>query len=238
MNVLPPYQRIYLALRERVVNGVYNWSQAMPGEVMLADEFGVARTTVRKALNLLEDEGLVVRRQGKGTFVKAFSVDPAATRLNLMLATEQEDSQGDLSPDVSAHLEYLKPDNTISKQFDSASRMARITRVRRDKGKPYCFVETWLPVSTAEKVDWSALGNKPVITAVADAGHDFQRAEQTIATVFAGEDAAAALGIEIGAALLSVSALFIDDDGLAVMRKDGYFLPESFEYRNTVYKKR
>jgi DNA-binding GntR family transcriptional regulator len=45
-----------------------------------------------------------------------------------------------------------------------------------------------------------------------------------------------ALNVPVGSPVLRVSGLFIDTDGNAVMRKDGYFHPESFEYRTTLYK--
>jgi GntR family transcriptional regulator len=68
MSKVPLYVRIERELRARL-------SQARPGDVVppesvLADEFGVARMTVRAALNALETDGLVERIQGRGTFVR------------------------------------------------------------------------------------------------------------------------------------------------------------------------
>ncbi|MEQ9489813.1 MAG: FadR/GntR family transcriptional regulator [Alphaproteobacteria bacterium] len=58
-------------LREAIAAGRYQPSERLPPERELAGHFNAARNTVRQALNLLESEGLVVRRAGSGTYVQA-----------------------------------------------------------------------------------------------------------------------------------------------------------------------
>ena len=56
-------------LVERVSSGYWKPGQSLPNEFELADELGVSQGTVRKALDMLAGEHLLVRRQGRGTFV-------------------------------------------------------------------------------------------------------------------------------------------------------------------------
>jgi DNA-binding FadR family transcriptional regulator len=65
---LPKYHQIYLVLKEGLLEGKF--AQGMPGEISLVQQFGVARVTVRKALELLSSEGLITRQRGRGTVVK------------------------------------------------------------------------------------------------------------------------------------------------------------------------
>ncbi|RKX90605.1 MAG: hypothetical protein DRP70_00105 [Spirochaetes bacterium] len=65
------YQRLYNILREKIWNKVYVPGTKLPTERALCDEYGVSRITVRHALMLLEEQGLIERMQGRGTFVKA-----------------------------------------------------------------------------------------------------------------------------------------------------------------------
>ncbi len=65
------YQRLYNILREKIWNKVYVPGTKLPTERELCDEYGVSRITVRHALMLLEEQGLIERMQGRGTFVKA-----------------------------------------------------------------------------------------------------------------------------------------------------------------------
>jgi DNA-binding GntR family transcriptional regulator len=92
-----------------------------------------------------------------------------------------------------------------------------------------------MPLEIADRIDWKRLGSRPVITAAIEAGYPFIKTEQVISATVADEEAATALGTPIGSPLLRLSGLFIDKEGNAVMRKDGYFRPESFEYRMTLY---
>ena len=68
---LPLYQQLQRALRQAIESRVFGPDDALPPERDLADEFHVSRITVRKAIDGLVSEGLLVRRQGSGTFVSA-----------------------------------------------------------------------------------------------------------------------------------------------------------------------
>ena len=65
----PLYQQLQRALREAIENGVIAPEDALPPERDLAEMLGVSRITVRKAIDELAEEGLLVRKQGSGTFV-------------------------------------------------------------------------------------------------------------------------------------------------------------------------
>jgi GntR family transcriptional regulator len=65
----PLYQQLQRALREAIERGALGPEDALPSERQLASELGISRITVRKAIDSLADEGLLVRRQGSGNFV-------------------------------------------------------------------------------------------------------------------------------------------------------------------------
>jgi len=67
----PLYLHIAGELQDRIVRGVYPVSSLLPAEAELTQEFGTSRNTVREALRLLVERGLVRRRQGSGTTVTA-----------------------------------------------------------------------------------------------------------------------------------------------------------------------
>ena len=67
---LPLYQQLQRALREAMDRNILGVDDALPPERDLASEFGVSRITVRKAIDGLVSEGLLVRRHGSGTFVR------------------------------------------------------------------------------------------------------------------------------------------------------------------------
>src|SRR5436853_7498388 len=67
----PQSHRVYTGLRDAILRGDYAPGTRLPGYVELATEFGVAAVTVRQVLARLEQEGLLTRQQGRGTFVRA-----------------------------------------------------------------------------------------------------------------------------------------------------------------------
>ena len=68
-HALPLYQQLQRRLRDAIENRIVGPDDALPPERDLAEELAVSRITVRKAIDGLVDEGLLVRRQGSGTFV-------------------------------------------------------------------------------------------------------------------------------------------------------------------------
>lgn len=64
------YERIANDMKEKIESGVYKPNDQLPFEAEMCDHYGVSRITVKKAMDLLVNEGLVVKRRGAGTFVK------------------------------------------------------------------------------------------------------------------------------------------------------------------------
>jgi len=69
-HATPLYEQLQICLRNDVLNGVYIAGDRMPTESELGEAYGVSRITVRRAMQELEQEGLLERKQGKGTFVR------------------------------------------------------------------------------------------------------------------------------------------------------------------------
>ncbi|SRR5579883_1775692 len=67
----PKAQRVHDALRQRILAGIYQAGARLPSYPLLAQEFGVATLTMRQVLATLEEEGLLIRQRGLGTFVCA-----------------------------------------------------------------------------------------------------------------------------------------------------------------------
>jgi GntR family transcriptional regulator len=237
MSVLPLYHRVFLSLRDQIVNGICDWQKPLPSESQLSVEYGVSRATIRKALDLLEEEGLVTRRQGARTYPKMVGYKNVKQRRNLDLLAREKNHLELLPGEIEQHYEVIKTDKELARQFNKLDALGRVVRIRLSQGKPYCFVVTYMPLEIANRIDWAQLGSKPVITAAVEIGYDFRKVEQSITATVADEESAIAMKAPIGSPLLRMSGLFIDANDNAMMRKDGYFHPDSFEYRMTLYNK-
>ena len=78
----PLYLQLRDALAERIAGGQWKPGSAIPNESDLAREFGVSTGTMRKALDLMETERLLTRRQGRGTFVNDHASDELSARFS------------------------------------------------------------------------------------------------------------------------------------------------------------
>lgn len=79
-------QRIYRDLKSRIMEGAYATGSRLPTERALAEHFDAARNSVRKTLNMLEDEGLIIRHVGRGTFVRNVPAQEEFTLAELLEA--------------------------------------------------------------------------------------------------------------------------------------------------------
>src|SRR3954469_20078248 len=83
---VPLYQQVRSVLLDRIGSGEYAPGDRLPSEGVLADDLGVHRLTVRRALDELSREGLLRARQGAGTFV---SPRPAPIAITIPLTPEE-----------------------------------------------------------------------------------------------------------------------------------------------------
>ena len=83
---IPYYFQLSNQIRSQIENGDLKDGEKLPKEVDLARIYNISRVPVRQALGLLEKDGLIVRKRGKGTFVKIQEEDSTAVRLSGILA--------------------------------------------------------------------------------------------------------------------------------------------------------
>jgi GntR family transcriptional regulator len=81
---LPAYSQLSNSLRTSIAQGEFPPGSQLPSESALAREFGVSAMTARQAVSVLEEEGLVRRVQGKGTFVRKIGVSTSSFELNAL----------------------------------------------------------------------------------------------------------------------------------------------------------
>ena len=78
------YEELAKCLEEKIDRGEWEVGDKLPGEIELARMYGVGRSTVRETLNLLQEKGMIVKKNGSGSYVKARSMalDNPLLRLN------------------------------------------------------------------------------------------------------------------------------------------------------------
>ena len=89
---MPKYQRIAEWLQQKIADGTYGPGDKLPSEQELREQFDVSRQTVRSALAVLEEEGLIYGRQGSGNFVRDPTEEEAGKSRRFAVVTTYVDN--------------------------------------------------------------------------------------------------------------------------------------------------
>ncbi|MDM0035854.1 GntR family transcriptional regulator [Variovorax sp. J22P271] len=140
---IPRYLQVADVLRQRIARGLWSQGHRLPSLEELGAEFGVARVTMRQAIDLLARDGLVSPQQGRGTFVTG---RPANERwLNVVttldeLARMYRDTEPQIvNIDESTTAPALRPD-----EGTPVERYVFMRRVHSRDGQPYCVINIHL----------------------------------------------------------------------------------------------
>ncbi|NBC15989.1 MAG: UTRA domain-containing protein, partial [Bacteroidetes bacterium] len=146
----PRHQQISDWLRQQIEEGIYQPDEQLPSESQLGEQFDVSRITVRRALQTLESEGLIYRRQGLGSFVKEHRVRQGLVRLSDFVEDMQQAGLEASSQVLHFEAEPVAPDIATILDLDVDKKVMRLDRLRLGDDEPMAFDQTWLPLFYAQ----------------------------------------------------------------------------------------
>ena len=133
-------------LVERVLLGTWQPGTLIPNEVDLSRELGVSIGTIRKALEQLESECVVHRRQGRGTFVVDPERDDIGVRFEILRTTDGRPINGKVSQSAAMAGEANK-DESKALCLDPQEQVLRLRRIRYQNNEPFLVEYCTLPKS-------------------------------------------------------------------------------------------
>jgi GntR family transcriptional regulator len=228
----PLYLQVRDALATRIAAGEWKPNSAIPNEGDLAREFGVSSGTMRKALDLMEGERLLTRRQGRGTFVNDQSSEELAERFSNIHAASGERIAGE-SKMLSIAQAPASPTECTHLRLRSDDKVWRIQRLRLHKGEPFMVEEVVMPAALFPDLDAQEGLNHRIVVLAQQYGILLGKGEERVSIGTASPSAAEALGLKAGAPVLMLDRLVHDLDGQAVEWRlgighfsDKYYLAE------------
>jgi GntR family transcriptional regulator len=232
----PKHHRVYLVLRQEIEDGTYGPDAPMPSEKVLAQQFGVSRITIRKAMERLSQEGSVDRERGRGTFARRTRSEPSPVEASLSGNIENLVALG-LETEVTViEFGYGRAPAGVCAAMACApdTVMQRAVRIRSLDGRPFSHLVTWLPEEIGRTFDRDMLGTTPILKLIEQAGHSIATAKQTISACLATPDVAALLEVEPGSALLSVHRVVFDRNGRPVEWIRGLYRPDTYAHQSEI----
>ena len=220
----PLYLQLVQRLKQAISTGQWRAGDALPSERTLMEQLNISRGTARRALEILEEEGVITRTRGSGTFIT-----PRFTQAPPQLEgfSEMMRLQG-----MTAHSELLRfvhrPARQEEKALFGATRceVVEMLRLRKAGAIPIALQQAILPASLMPQGEWN---DDSLYERLAQNGHAVTRARQQFRAAVADDEQAKLLNIAAGAPLLWVLRTGFDERGEGVELTQTWCVDDYYE---------
>jgi GntR family transcriptional regulator len=225
-GALPLYQQLQRSIREAIETRILAPDDALPAERQIAAELSVSRITVRKAIDGLVEEGLLVRRQGSGNFV--------CSRIEKNFAKLTSFSEDMRARGRTPRSEWLKrsegavsPEEALTLRLSPGAPVFRFHRLRYADDTPMCL--EYATISATALPSLSAVGAS-LYEALEAAGNRPVRALQRLRALLLNTEQARLLHAREGDAGLLVERVGFLRDGSAIEFCQTYFRGDTYDF--------
>jgi GntR family transcriptional regulator len=242
-KVTPAFSPLYQQIKSLILNGLRlgEWKpgEAIPSEIELAARFGVSQGTVRKAIDELAAENLLLRRQGKGTFVATHTERQVQFRfLKLVPDSGPPGSEGPAQREIiDCYRTRADVDVARALQLRTGESVVQARRLLSFAGTPTILEDIWLPATpfkglTAERLaDYDGPMYELFET---EFNVRMVRAEEKIRAEPARDGREKLLQVSLGTCLLSVERIAYTYKDTPMELRRGYYRTDTHHYHNTL----
>ncbi|MFG6668496.1 GntR family transcriptional regulator [Halomonas sp. HNIBRBA4712] len=225
--------RIYLLLKDAILSGRLCAGDKLPGENRLAEQHGVSRVTVRRAIKALQASGLVERKAGVGTVVLKQPLDATVMTANVSNLMPNMVKMSQASQVRLLEFGYAPPPETIAERLGMApnTKAQRSVRVRLVDGNPFSYLITHVPENIALHYSEADLANTPLFVLLERSGVKVDHASQSISATLASHDLAQALEVTVGSPLISLTRVVFDEKGQGVEHLEAFYRPDRYRFQ-------
>ncbi|MEX2292214.1 MAG: GntR family transcriptional regulator [Acidimicrobiales bacterium] len=218
------YRTIADDLRQRVAAGEFAAGRLLPSESELSGSYAASRITVRKALEVLREEGLVDARQGFGWFA---AVDPLRQSLGRLGTIEGQLADSGVRSDRQILAFGFVPAPPRARQVLDTSSVLEVRRLNLADGEPFARVTVWCPDDLGAQLSRDDVERAPFyeLLEVPLGG-----AVQTIGAALVSSEDAALLMVPVGSPVLRCERITSTPDGRPVLLSEHVFPAHRTEF--------
>ena len=222
--------RIFLLLKDAILSGRLPPGRKLPGEIKLAEQHGVSRVTVRRAMEALREAGMVERRPGLGTVVLEQPLDATVMTASVSNLLPNMVKMSQASRVRLLEFSYVKPPEAVRDGLglDGSERVQRSIRVRMADDKPFSYLVTHVPEYIALHYNEADLASMPLFALLERSGVKVDHASQTISATLANHDVAEALNVSVGSPLIALTRVVYDEQGRGVEHLAALYRPDRY----------
>lgn len=229
-------RRVYLLLRDDISNGTLAPGASLPGEQRLAEVHGVSRVTIRRALESLAADGLIEKRVGSGSVVRAPDGAAAPLAADFTTLIPQLVAMGQATTARLLSFSYGPAPDAVAAAMalPDGARVQTAVRVRLVDGRPFSHLTTYVPEAIAANYTEADLATTPLFRLLERSGVQVDAAHQSVTATLASPDVAEALGVSVGSALLSLRRVVRDVNGQGVEYLSALYRADAFRLEMTL----
>lgn len=218
-------------LKADIEQGVYKENEKLPSEFELSKSLGVSRATLREALRLLEEENIIVRRHGVGTFVNPKPLFTSGIEQLSSISSMIEEAGMQPGTNYISSTEFAPNDEDIKRfQCDEDEPLVSIERVRTANGEPVVYCVDQVPAKYLPE-DFLSRHNSSIFSAIEASGDvHVAYAVTFIDPVGYHNQVSSILQCGRETALLVLKQLHYDDNDRVVLYSRNYFRADKFSF--------
>ena len=201
----PRHEQIAFHLRREIMEDYFQEGDKLPSEKRLCEYFNVSRITVRRALQTLENESLIYRKQGLGAFVMARKNEQPL--IQLVDFSEDLRKAGYEPSSKIISFKKTKSDVTINSLLglSPTSQLMRLDRIRYANDQVVAYDQTWLPASYGQLLFDEDLTSKTIYEILEEKYEiPITAGSYSFNAISADKEIAKHVGVEIGTALMCI----------------------------------
>jgi GntR family transcriptional regulator len=232
---IPLYVQLEQIIRSQIMTGERLEGEQIPTEKDLAGTYRVSSVTVRQAIRNLVEEGLLARRQGKGTFVQG-----GVTNIKNIMTLNVRGDINDIVPEglSSQKVEVLDMGSMNSNQrvasaleLSQGEQVLRIRRTRSNNGVVLSYIKNYLPFDIGEKIKKDDLLSHPMLYVLRNTlGLPVKTGVQYITAVVADYEIASALSVSISSPVLYLETIIYIEGEKPVDFVQTFYRSDQFKY--------
>lgn len=227
--MLPAYIKIHDAIKKDIEKEVWTIGSRLPSERDLAEHFEVSRMTLRQAITLLVEEGILERRVGSGTYVASHRVQERMRGTTSF--TEIVNSQGRKpSSKLISYQRQLASDTEINQlHLEESDYVIRMERIRYADKVPLVYEVASIPEKFIKNIKKTDITEHFFQTLTSN-GYEIGKSQQTIYAKIASERVASYLEVAKGHAILALTQVSFFTDGRPFEYVRSQYVGDRFEF--------
>ena len=232
---IPLYVQIEHIIKSQIMTGELLPGQQVPPDKVLSEIYDVSTITTRQAILNLAKEGLLTRKQGKGTFVS----NKRSNIRNIMTLSAKGDIEDVVPEGLSAQkvsvldIQKIKSPKRIADilSVTDEEELYLIRRTRSDSGAVISYIKNYLPVQFGERITKKDLQHSPMLHILRDKlGLQIRKGRQYIMAVVADYEVANALSTNISSPVLYLETLIFADKEKPIEFVQTFYRSDQYKY--------